>query len=106
MTEQTATVLLGWARDADGGCQRFTGEDIFPRAGEWCRDRLARNIPVLVTYQYRLRQSHFTIGMGIVPNAAVPMLVDLRKPDKVDERCGDSPPPHQTWLVYEYLEDA
>ena len=105
MTDQRETVLLAWARDADGGCQRFTGERIFQRAGKWCHDRLIRNIPVIVTYQYRLRQAYFAIAMGIVPDAAVPLLVYLRKPGKVDERGGDSPP-LQTWLVYEHLEDA
>ena len=100
MTELAGTALLGWARDADGHCQRFTGDDIFQRAGTWCRDRLIRDIPVIVTYHCRLRQSDFTIAMSIVPDAAVPMLVYLRQPDKVDERA------RQTWLVYEHLADA
>ena len=38
MAETEETVLVGWARDADGGAQRFTGEHIYERVGVWCMD--------------------------------------------------------------------
>ena len=97
------TAVSAWARDANGGCQRFTGKNIHQRAGQWCNDRLVRNVPVVITYLYHMEQCHFTIGMGIVPDAAIPMLTYLRPPDKIDERRSI---PAQTWLVYEHLEDA
>ena len=105
MTEQTTTVLLGWARDADGGCRRFTGDRIHQRAGEWCYDRLARHIPVLVTYLCLIRQTYVTIAMGIVPDAAVPMLTYLREPDYLDNH-GGAGQTLSTWLVYDGSEDA
>ena len=33
MPETEKTALVGWARDTDGGAQRFTGDDIYNRAG-------------------------------------------------------------------------
>ena len=36
MDEQQETVLLAWARDADGGYHLFTGDGIYDRVGRWC----------------------------------------------------------------------
>ena len=105
MSPDGMMVLLGWARDADGDCQQFTGDRIHQRAGEWCHDRLTRNIPVLVTYLCRIRQTDVTIGMGIVPDAVVPMLTYLREPDYLDDHGGNSLS-LSTWLVYDHSEDA
>ena len=104
MNQYEDIVLMAWARDAQGGSQRFTGERIFQRAGQWGHDRLVRNIPIIVTYHYLMDQKHSTFAMAVVPDAAVPLLVYLRKPDRIDESGGDGVP-LSTWLVYDHLED-
>ncbi len=76
------TVLLGWARDADGDSQRFTGDDIYNRAGRWCMDRLCRSIPTVVTYHCRAGRAHVAVSIAMVPERAVPLGVRLRRPDE------------------------
>ena len=99
-TEQMETVLLAWARDADGDAQRFTGEDIYERVGVWCMQRLRRGIPTIATYHCRLRGHHFTNTLVMVPDRAVPLGVRLRHPGEVDT-LGD-------WvlLAYKAAEDG
>ena len=75
-------VLLGWARDAAGDSQRFTGDDIYGRAGHWCMDRLRRDIPTIATYYCRVRDAYFTISIALVPEQAIPLGVRLRRPDE------------------------
>ena len=106
MSPDGMMVLLGWARDADGDCQQFTGDRIHQRAGEWCHDRLTRNIPVLVTYLCRIRQTDVTIGMGIVPDAVVPMLTYLREARLSWTTMVETGLSLSTWLVYDHSEDA
>ena len=67
MPETEETVLLGWARDADGGSQRFTGERIYERAGVWCMDRLRRGIPTISTWYCTVRGLYFTSELVAVP---------------------------------------
>ena len=94
MTDQMETVLLGWARDADGGSQRFIGDDIYNRAGHWGMDCIKRDIPVIVTYCCRAPDRHrclyFTNTLAMVPERAVPLRVHLRRPDEVDTLGADS----------------
>ena len=72
MTEYQETVLLAWARDADGNAQRFTGAGIYDRAGAWCMDRLRRDIPTISTF-YCWAQGHFfTATLAVVPEADRP----------------------------------
>ena len=75
------------------------------RAGKWCLNRLARNVPVIATYLCLIRETHVTITMGIVPDAAVPMLTYIREPDYLDDH-GGAGQPLGTWLVYDHSEDA
>ena len=82
MTKQRETVLLAWARDADGECQMFTGEDIYNRAGHWSMDRMRRDIPVIVAYYCRMGRLHFTVAIDVVPEQAVPHGVPLKRPDE------------------------
>ena len=72
MTEQQETVLLGWARDADGAAQRFTGVDIYTRVGVWCMQRLRRDTPTVATYYCRVGGHYFTISIAMVPERAIP----------------------------------
>ena len=94
------TVLLGWARDADGGCQRFTGDDIYSGAGRWCMDRLRRDIPTVVTYHCRAGRAHFAVSIAMVPERAIPLGVRLRRPDET-VTLGDL-----VLLAYKAAEDA
>ena len=103
--EEQQTVLLGWAREADGGCARFTGEDIYDRGGRWCMDRLRRDIPAIVTYYCRVRHLYFTVAIAMVPERAVPLGVRLRRPDEVDIWDENGP---NRWVLWAYKmpEDA
>ena len=49
-----------WARDADGDSQRFTGDDIYSRAG----------------------RAHFAVSIAMVPDRAIPLGMRLRRPDE------------------------
>ena len=82
MPEIEKTVLLGWVRDADGDAQRFTGEDIYGRAGVWAIDRLRRNIPTISTFYCTVWGLYFTSELAVVPMAFAPAL-RLRQPDEV-----------------------
>ena len=82
MPETEKTVLVGWARDADGGAQRFTCDDIYNRAGAWCMDRLRWGIPNLTTYCCTVRGLYFTSELAAVPMGSAPML-RMRKPDNM-----------------------
>ena len=94
------TVLVGWARDANGDSRRFTGEDIYNRGGVWCMQRLTRDIPAMVTYYCTNLGLHFAVTLVIVPERAVPLGVRLRRPDEVDT-LGD-----MVLLAYKHPEDA
>ena len=100
MDEQQETVLLAWARDANGDCQLFTGDDIYNRAGRWCMDRLRRDIPTIATYYCRAGRYRFANTIAMVPLRAVPLGMRLRRPGEVDT-LGD-------WvlLAYKSAEDA
>lgn len=100
MPEYEETVLLGWARDADGGDQRFTGEDIYGRVGIWCMDRLRRGIPTVCTYYCTIKGLHFTSELTAVPMAAAPVM-RLRKPDDVVQLGPDF-----VLLAYKRAEDG
>ena len=82
MAEYEETVLIGWARDADGGARQFTGEDIYARAGVWCMDRLRRDIPTVCTYYCTVGGLYFTSELTVVPMASAPVR-RLRQPDEV-----------------------
>ena len=82
MPEIEETVLIGWARDADGDAQRFTGDDIYERVGVWCMDRLRRGIPTISTYFCTVRGLYFTSELAAVPMGSAPML-RMRKPDNI-----------------------
>ena len=82
MAETEETVLIGWARDADGDAQRFTGDAIYERAGVWCMDRLRRGIPTISTYYCRVGRLHFTSELAAVPMGSAPVM-RLRKPDNM-----------------------
>ena len=84
MAEIEETVLVGWARDADGGTQRFTGEDIDNRAGVWCMDRLRRGIPTVSTFYCTVHGLHFTSELAVVPMSVSPVM-RLRKPDEINQ---------------------
>ena len=84
MTDLGEEVLLGWARDAGGGAQRFTGESIYGRAGAWAMDRLTRGIPVVITYHYTFKGNHLTSELAMVPMGSAPF-ARLRPADMVDE---------------------
>lgn len=100
MTDLGEEVLLGWARDAGGGAQRFTGEGIYDRAGAWAMDRLRRGISTVITYHYTFRGNHFTTELAMVPTGSAPF-VRLRPADMVDElRSG------LVLLVYASTEDG
>ena len=88
MTERQETVLLGWARDAGGDAQRFTGDDIYHRAGVWCMHRLMRGIPAISTFHCFGNGIHFTTELAVVPMASAPF-ASLRPPDKVNELAPD-----------------
>ena len=105
MTEHQETVLLAWARDADGDAQRFTGDDIYQRVGAWCMDRLWRDIPTIATYHCRMGGHYFTNTIIMVPEMAVPLGVRLRRPDEVDTLGGEGVTP---WvlLAYKRTEDG
>ena len=100
MPETEETVLVGWARDAEGGSQRFTGDDIYNRAGVWCMDRLRRGIPTISTYYCTVRGLYFTSELAVVPMASAPML-RMRKPDNMPVLGEDF-----VLLVYKAPEDA
>ena len=104
MTEQQETVLLGWARDADGAAQRFTGVDIYTRVGVWCMQRLRRDTPTVATYYCRVGGHYFTITVAMVPERAIPLGVRLRHPDEVDTLGGEDVA-LWTLLAYKTPED-
>ncbi len=97
--------MLGWARDAGGGCQRFTGERICKRAGRWRIDRLQRDIPTIATYYCRVGRYHFANIIAMVTERAVSLGVRLRQPDETDALSADGSRP---WvlLAYKGAEDA
>ena len=88
MNDQPETVLLGWTRDAGGDAQRFTGEDIYGRAGLWAMDRLRRNIPTISTFYSTVRGLYFASELALVPMASAPAL-RLRQPDEVTQLAPD-----------------
>ena len=96
-------MLLAWRRTADGQCQRFTGEDIYNRAGRWGMDRLKRDIPVIVTYYGKVRGrgrwQYFTWALALVPERAVPLGMRLNHPDEVDTLNVDGERP---WVLLAY----
>ena len=100
MPEYEEEVLTGWARDADGRAQRFTGGDIYTRAGVWCMDRLRRGIPTISTYYCTGRGMYFTSQLAVVPMASAPML-RMRKPDNMPVLGEDF-----VLLAYKKPEDA
>ena len=101
MTEQyEETVLVGWARDADGDAQRFTGENIYNRAGAWCMDRLRRGIPTVSTYHCVIAGCHFTSELAMVPMASAPIM-RLRLPDEAIQLA-----PDLVLLAYKRAEDG
>ena len=100
MAETEETVLLGWARDADGDAQRFTGDDIYERVGVWCMDRLRRGIPTISTYYCTVRGLYFTSELATVPMGSAPML-RMRKPDNMPVLGEDF-----VLLVYKGPEDG
>ena len=100
MTEEQETVLLGWARDAAGGARRFTGDDIYHRAGLWCLDRLARGIPTISTFQWELDGVYVTSELAMVPMASAPIL-RLQEPDEVTQLAPDF-----VLLSYKRAEDG
>ena len=100
MTDQPETVLLGWARDADGGAQRFTGEDIYHRAGVWCLDRLARGIPTISTFHWELDGIYVTSDLVILPMASAP-IGRLPEPDEVTQLAPDF-----VLMTYKRAEDG
>ena len=100
MAETEEKVLVGWARDADGGAQRFTGDDIYNRAGVWCMDRLRRGIPTICTYYCTIRGLYFTSELATVPMGTSPML-RMRKPDNMPVLGEDF-----VLLVYKAPEDG
>ena len=105
MAETEETVLTGWARDADGGARRFTGDDIYGRAGVWCMDRLRRGIPTICTYYCRINGLYFTCELAAVPEMALRLGVRLRKPDALAPiKSADGAP--WTLLVYKAAEDG
>ena len=105
MSGHPETVLLAWARDADGDVQRFTGDDIYHRVGGWCMQRLRRDIPTIATYHCYIDGHHFTNSIAMIPDRAVPLGVRLRRPDEVDTLGGEGVTP---WvlLAYKYTEDG
>ena len=83
MPETEETVLIGWPRDAGGGAQRFTSDDIYGRAGVWCMDRLRQGIPAIRTYYCRGSGSYFTSELAAVPEMVLRLRMRLRKHDAV-----------------------
>ena len=81
MQEHKETVLLAWARDADGDCQQFTGADINDSVGRWCSNRLRRGIPTIATYYCDSGGYRFVNSIAIVPVWTIPLFVRLRPPD-------------------------
>ena len=100
MAEIEETVLVGWARDADGGAQRFTGEDIYNRAGVWCMDRLRRGISTVSTFYCTVYGLHFTSELAVVPMSVSPVM-RLRKPDEITQLASDF-----VLLAYKAAEDG
>lgn len=100
MAETEETVLLCWARDADGDAQRFTGEGIYRRAGVWCMDRLRRGIPTISTYYCRVGRLYFTSELAAVPMAVTPVM-RLRRPDEITALGAD-----MVLLAYKRPEDG
>ena len=102
------TVLLGWARDADGDSQRFTGDDIYSGAGRWCMDRLRRDIPTVVTYHCRSGNVHFAFSYAMTPEHLV--LLDHRGElrARVDEIIAFEDDGQVTWRlwIFKSFEDA
>ena len=82
MPEIEETVLVGWARDADGDAQRFTGERIYERAGVWCMDRLRRGIPTISTWYCTVQGLYFTSELVAVPMGSAPFR-RMRQPDEM-----------------------
>ena len=80
MTGAEETVLVGWARAADGSAQRFTGGDVYNRTGVWCMDRLKRGIPTISTYYCTVRGLYFTSELVAVPMSSAPF-GRMRRPD-------------------------
>ena len=105
MTEYQETVLLAWARDADGDAQRFTGDGIYDRAGAWCMDRLRRDIPTISTFYCWAEGHFFTATLAMVPERIVPFRVRLRRPDETVTLGGDGVRPWSL-LAYKTAEDA
>ncbi len=60
-------------RDADGDSQRFTGEGIYERTGDWCMDRWRRDIPTVTTFYCREGGRYLTFTVAAVPERAVPL---------------------------------
>ena len=100
MPETEETVLIGWARDADGGAQRFTGERIYERAGVWCMDRLRRGIPTVSIYYCTVHGLYFTSELAAVPMGSAPFK-RMRKPDAMPVL-----EPGFVLMVYKGLEDG
>ena len=86
MPDQRETVVSAWARDADGDVQQFTGDDIYNRVARWSMDRVRRNIPTVATYYCELEHYRFANTIAVVPLAAVPLGVRIRRPDEVVEQ--------------------
>ena len=104
-------VLFAWVRDLDGDSELITGEDkddIYARAGQWCMDRLLRDIPAIVTYLCRIGGAHFTFSYAMVPEHLV--LLDgrgeLRK--QVDEIIAFESDGQVTWRlwIFKAFEEA
>ena len=100
MAEIEETVLVGWTRDADGGARRFTGEDIYSRAGVWCVDRLRRGIPTISTSYCTVYGLHFTSELAVVPMSVAPVMRQ-RKPDEITQLAEDF-----VLLAYKRPEDG
>ena len=101
MTEQhEETVLLSWARDADGDAQRFTGENIYHRAATWCLDRLVRGIPTISTFHWRIHGMCVTSELVIVPMGSAPIM-RMPEPDELTQLAPDF-----VLMTYKRAEDG
>lgn len=100
MSEESETVLAGWARDADGAAQKLTGDDIYNCAGVWCMDRLRRGIPTVSTFYCTIDSLYFTHELTAVPMSVAPVM-RLRKPDEMPVLAEDF-----VLMVYKGAEDG
>ena len=105
MTAKMDGVLLGWVRDADGDSQRFTGDGIHERTGDWCMDRWRRDIPTITTFYCREDGRYLTFTIAAVPERAVPLRVRLRDPEETVTLEVEGVRPW-TMLAYQSVEDA